>query len=202
MGAPALSSRAAQKRNKLSLENRSGVNGAKRQPIRNRVGQAGTAGIKRGGRLSDTRPFTAPPCGGHHSAAGRSSQPKCGMLVTTEKSALVRFDDDPAGIIQTPRWSRLIAAVFDRRLSIARFSLNCMSKLLNIVHREALGSLNSVRRAVNDIKKSDASSRVTSAALDSPARRISRFSPARSCQSQRPADLSSWRCHGRLEFRA
>src|SRR5689334_7552298 len=52
-----------------------------------------TAGIEGGGRLPDARLFMTRLCGGHHSVAGRSSQPKRGTLNAVIRTALKIFDD-------------------------------------------------------------------------------------------------------------
>src|SRR5579863_1057484 len=60
----------------------------------------GTAGIERGGRLSDARQFMARLAANLNSAAGRSLQPKRGHWFRNIRAQIVRRP--PAGIIQTP----------------------------------------------------------------------------------------------------
>jgi hypothetical protein len=123
----------------------------KRTPTRTRVDQAGTAGIERGGRLSDTRLFTTPPYGGLHFGCREEFATEVRHAGDSKKSALTRFDDGPAEIIQTARgagsWLRI-------RSGRVRFSLDFILKLLNIVQKRALSSLGLARPAVNEIKES------------------------------------------------
>ena len=146
----------------------------KTEPIRNRVGQSRNGGHRERGETLRYPPVRRPPCGGLHSAAGRSSQPKCGTVMTPNKSALITFDDDPIGIIQTSRragsWlppradeqfpkkqrPRREERVFQLASgSSAKFSLNYILKLPNIVHKGPLTSLNPDSLALNDIKESN-----------------------------------------------